>query len=207
MSFRVLLAVGVIAAVALFRCADPCPDTCAEICAGRPEPKVPLSCPTVSCFCSDPTPDPRDGGATDGGATDAGAGDAGTLLVSYSFGNQISGSTLEIDRDGGVTHSERTCCPPTTVPVAQPPLAPSVLGALGGFILEARGAAIQTELLDGGAGASSGFLIAFLPDGAPVVVRRLTLQGPALESERNTAPDAGAIRAVVVGYTSQDIPP
>lgn len=36
--------------------------------------------------------------------------------LSFQFGNQISGSELTIDKDGVITRTERTCCPPKFTP-------------------------------------------------------------------------------------------
>lgn len=61
----------------------------------------------------------RDAGAVDAAASDAESSvDASGAILSFRFGNQITGSTLEIEASGAYARGERTCCPPTTAPSA-----------------------------------------------------------------------------------------
>jgi hypothetical protein len=83
------------------------------------------------------------------------------VLIDYSYGNQIAGSTLQILADGSVIHGERTCCPPHT-DMNEETLDSATLTALQEWIADAAsGTVLTTQGHPTALGSSSGTLLAF----------------------------------------------
>lgn len=148
---------------------------------------------------------PDGGGGTPDGAILDDAMSSGVVL-SYSFGNQIVGSTLTIFDTGAVVHSERVCCPPTTDTVDDVVDA-TTLSALQADV--AAVAAAGTTATIGGPsclGCKSGEVTVF-NGGQEHVVK--AIHGDLGDDQiviTSDAPEATDILALVRGMVDVDIP-
>ncbi|NUP14300.1 MAG: hypothetical protein HOW73_50355 [Polyangiaceae bacterium] len=162
-----------------------------------------------------------EGGATGGGGQSDGGGGAGPnpaeatidcsgdALLHYEFHNQIVASTLDIKRDGTVTHVEHTCCPPTDTPVDDEPIAGAELEDLLALIEAAAAGPFHAE--DGTAsaeGSLSGTLQVCTAAKVGVIIRDVARDdaGNGLDDVTvNESDEAGEIRTFVEGEVDQDM--
>src|SRR5687767_4128809 len=49
------LGAAALALAALSSSCEPCPNFCGDVCAGRPEPRIPDHCPIPACACEPPS--------------------------------------------------------------------------------------------------------------------------------------------------------
>jgi hypothetical protein len=100
-----------------------------------------------------------------------------TLLLEFSNGNQIYGSTLLINTDGTVIHSERTCCPPHSTPAPEASLTKPQLLRLSNLI---SAVATQPTIAKKGhrtsEGSESGALHVY-PTATPIVLHQILRGG------------------------------
>jgi hypothetical protein len=157
-----------------------------------------------------------DGASQDGTLTDGAVGDGSIpidgpmgVLLTYRYGNQITGSELTVHDDGRVEHIERTCCPPTSTPVTEADLDGTALAMLRAQI--AAVAAAGTATTDGhptSAGSSNGELYVY-HDGLQYIVRTISRNpagtGPSIVVS-STAAEASAILSYVNSEVDEDMP-
>jgi hypothetical protein len=157
-------------------------------------------------------------GAAGAGGTDANAPCAEWLsalpqgsaapLVHYSYGNQITGSRVNIFEDGTVEHSERASAGSDWQPVNETALSSAEIDQLKNQAQAVAGGGWSTT--DGppfALGAKTGLLCA-VRIGQAYTVRALEIAGesdPMLD-HRSTAPEASAIVSLVEGYAAEDMP-
>lgn len=126
------------------------------------------------------------------------------LIIDYSYGNQIFGSTLKIYDDGSIEHGERTCCPPHTDRVPESDLNPGKLADLKDWIREAAvGIVISPAGRATAEGSESGSLTAFQSGGAEVtvhVIARGTGKNPIDQVRKNRSDGANRIEDLVNSY-------
>ena len=130
-------------------------------------------------------------------------------LLEYRYGNQISASDLVLMSDGTIDHEERRT--PTNIErVSHARLSSTQLAQVRAQIAAAANGSLTKS--DGGAtnlGSSSGYLHAFLADGTKVVIQldARDEDGDGLNDvTNNTAPEATALRAMVLGLVDRDLP-
>lgn len=128
----------------------------------------------------------------------------GTLVV-YRYGNQVETSELRIFVDGSIYHNEQTCCPPVDNGVAEVSLAPGDLMTLQANALAILAADVTEENLGPMADGQQTGLMCVLVDGAVGTVRAYE-PGVDVIKRVSTAPAAADIAALVLGYTTVDMP-
>ncbi|WP_394840225.1 hypothetical protein LVJ94_25405 [Pendulispora rubella] len=161
---------------------------------------------TVACSSStsSDTPDPSD--ASSDAPFESGRNDAMSVVLSYTYGNQITGSTLEILANGTVSGTERTCCPPKIEPTSPNSLSADALNTLLSQIETAAGTQpTVTEKDAGQAGDNSGALIVYAASGARVIIREVSNSRDGAIEKANSSQAATAIRGLVNGYVAVDI--
>ena len=134
---------------------------------------------------------------------------AQSALLEFSNGNQIYGSQLAIDENGGIVHSERTCCPPTTNQIPEQSLSADDLQHLIDLIQKVSTGAIEVK--EGevtSEGGLSGSLVVYA-GGSAVVVRSITRSQ--IPDGRDTisvnlAPEAQEIEEIVKRYVAHPLP-
>lgn len=126
--------------------------------------------------------------------------------VEYYYGNQITGSRLDIYADGRVERSERKCCPPKSDAVPMPNLTP-VEAALLASSIEAAARGVQEAKIVGTSsmGSSIGSLVVIVGD-ERVNVRTIEFGVPDQPTRKvivNQAPEARAIETLVFERVSR----
>ncbi len=122
-------------------------------------------------------------------------------IIEYNYGNQITGSSLKIFKDGTIEHAERKCCPPRTEHISTEKLSQPILDNLLQLI-EAISGSPQAEFKAGqsGLGSSTGNLYAFNSNGQKFNIRTIGfgdgVPGPFL-IQFNTAAESRQIEKFV----------
>jgi hypothetical protein len=144
---------------------------------------------------------PPDAGRVDGGVQDAGPADA-SIQLDYFYGNQITGSYLQIDKSGEIAQRERTCCPPQFRDVPFDRIDDSMLRQLEAAIVAVASGTITVESRPTLAGEQVGSLRVTTSSGAVVDVRTYTLS----EMSWNTAPESNWIQSLANQYVQVKMP-
>lgn len=149
------------------------------------------------------------------GAGGSGAGSAKIdcttgVILAYDFGNQITGSKLEVQSDGTLKHSERVCCPPNETDENAPPLDATKLAEPKGWIEAAKSGTIAVS--DGtptSLGSASGTLEVCSADGTAIIVHDI-MRNPQIGEpdivQSNAATESEEIRAFVSDIVDEDMP-
>lgn len=150
-------------------------------------------------------------GASGSGGSGGAAIDCTTgVILAYDYGNQITGSKLEVQADGSVLHTERVCCPPTETDENAPALDAAKLAELKGWIEAAKnGTVAVSQGTPTSLGSSSGTLEVCSADGTAIIVHDITRNpeiGKPDEVQSNTAAEAEEIRAFVADIVDDDMP-
>lgn len=128
-------------------------------------------------------------------------------ILSYRYGNQITGSILLIYDDGALVHYERTCCPPRTDHIEEKPLDAISLSYLLHLIAGAsKGEQISYSAGTSGNGSSAGTLTAFSSQGNQINIRTIefdSLNGSPQPVQKNSTPEAREIEEVVFSIVKQ----
>jgi hypothetical protein len=130
-------------------------------------------------------------------------------IISYWYGNQISGSELTIMSDGTINHKERRT--PTNIEtITHAKLSATKLAELTGWIEAApSGTLVESDGTETNLGSSSGSLKAFTPSGAEVVIETDARDGDGDGYNDLTINDSVAamsIRTMIVNLVDRDLP-
>ena len=150
------------------------------------------------------------GGGTGGTGGGSGTGGGGEVILDYSFGNQITRSTLTVFETGQIDHREKSSGGGMFVPVAEAALTGSALTELKDRVNLVRQGTVSVSTDAGGAlGASTGFLVVGLSDGGTKAVRSIAFDPQNtmnLVTTQSSASSAPLLLDFVRAKVTQDIP-
>ncbi len=131
------------------------------------------------------------------------------LLVDYRWGNQISGSELQITESGDVILSERTCCPPSSETIETPAIDTETLAKIKQARQEIVNAhLVEKEGLPSSNGGGSGAIYVF--DGNTRCIAKLHPNDSSNDKQIDKSASATAavelLRTTVTSMTEEKMP-